>query len=267
MIPRQWLAAERLQIGGLHGLDGAPGPQLQLAVAAAQTGGLDRPGPGGVAALGRFKPGVQAGTGPPGGLDHRREAPVAAADEVFDGREPHIGEVGLEAAQLTQGAAQQLLAAAEFLRAHAVPLEGGVGLGREVGDGEVELQPAQIAALLLEGAAGVGNAEHVGVGFAGQADHEVELHLAIAALHGGADASQQLGVGETLVHDVAQALGAGLRRKGEATLAGTAQDVGDVAVETVDPLAGQGEAHVLIRQAVAQLHPHRRQGQVVGAAE
>ena len=43
--------------------------------------------------------------------------------------------------------------------------------------------------------------------------------------------------------------------------------MGDVLVEAIHPLAGQGEGHVLVGEAIAQLHPHRRQGQVVGAAE
>ena len=86
-------------------------------------------------------------------------------------------------------------------------------------------------------------------------------------LHGGADAAQQLGVGEALVHDVAQALAAGLRREGEPRLAGAAEHVGDVGVEAIDPLAGQGEGHVFVGEAVAQLHTHRRQGQIIAAAE
>ena len=43
--------------------------------------------------------------------------------------------------------------------------------------------------------------------------------------------------------------------------------MGDVLVEAIHPLAGQREGHVLVGQAVAQLHAHRRQGQVIGAAE
>ena len=218
-------------------------------------------------ALRRFEPGIEAGAGPPGGLDHRGQSPVAPSHEVLHGREAGIGHVDLDPPQPSQGAAQQLLAAPEFGGAHAVPLERGVGLGCEVADREVELQPAQIAALLLQGAAGFGNADHVGVGFTGQADHEIELHPPVAVLHGGADAAQQFGVGEALVHDVAQALAAGLRREGEPRLAGAAEHVGDVGVEAIDPLAGQGEGHVFVGEAVAQLHPHRWQGQVIAAAE
>ena len=148
-----------------------------------------------------------------------------------------------------------------------MPLEGGVGLGREIADREIQLQAAQIGAIALQIAAGFGNAEHVGVGLTGQADHEIELDLAVAVLHRRANAAQQLRVGEPLVNDVAQALAAGLRRKGEAGLAGAAKDMGDVLVEAIHPLAGQGQRHVLIGKPIAQLHPHRWQGQVVGAAQ
>ena len=148
-----------------------------------------------------------------------------------------------------------------------MPLEGGVGLGREVADREIQLQAAQIGAIALQIAAGFGDAQHVRIGLTGQADHEIELDLAVAVLHRRANAAQQLPIGKPLVDDVAQALAAGLRRKGEAGLAGAAKDVGDVLVEAVHPLAGQGERHVLIGKPIAQFHPHRRQGQVIGAAE
>ncbi|MFM8674125.1 MAG: TIGR03960 family B12-binding radical SAM protein, partial [Vulcanococcus sp.] len=62
-----------------QGLGGAPGPHLQGAVAAPQAGGLDGGGPGRGGAIGRFEPGIETGAGPPGRLDHRRQAAVAAA--------------------------------------------------------------------------------------------------------------------------------------------------------------------------------------------
>ena len=142
-----------------------------------------------------------------------------------------------------------------------------MGLGREIADGDVEVQPAQITAALLKHHAGVRDAENIGIRLTRQADHEIQLHLAVAVLHGGADAMEQIVVGQTLVNDVAQALGAGFRREGESGLAGSTKDVGDVVVKPVHPLTGQLQGHVLIRQTVAQLHPHRRQSQVIAAAE
>ena len=267
VVPGQGLGAEGLQVGLAQGQGCRPFAQLMGPVAPPQAGRLDRPGPGGVGAIRRLKPGIKAGTGPPGGLDHRRQTPVAPADKVLHGREAHIAHVGFDAAQGPQGGPEQGLAPAKFGRADAVPLEGGVGLGREIADREIQLQTAQIGAIALQIAAGFGNAEHVGVGLTGQADHEIELDFAVAVLHRRANAAQQLPIGEPLVNDVAQALAAGLRRKGEAGLAGAAEDVGDVLVEAIHPLAGQGEGHVLVGEAIAQLHPDRRQGQVVGAAE
>ena len=72
-------------------------------VATTQTGRLNRPGPGGVGAIRRLKPGIEAGASPPGGLDHRRQAPVAPADKILHRREPHIAHVGFDAAQGPQG--------------------------------------------------------------------------------------------------------------------------------------------------------------------
>ena len=66
---------------------------------------------------------------------------------------------------------------------------------------------------------------------------------------------EQIVVGQTLVNDVAQALGAGFRREGESSLAGSTKDVGDVVVKPVHPLTGRLQGHVLIRQTVAQLPP------------
>ena len=267
VIPGQGLAAKGGQIIAAEGLGAAPAPHLQLAIAAAQPRRLNGAGPGGVGALGGFKPGIEAGAGPPGCLQHRRQAPIAAADEVLHRRQTHIGEIDLDPPQLAQGPAQQLLAPLELGRADAVPLKGGVGLGREVADREIQLQPAQIPAALLQRAAGVGDAEHVVVALAGQADHEIELDLAIAGLHRRADAAQQFLVAEALVDDVAQALGAGFGGEGEPRLAGTAEDMGDVGVEAIDPLARQGEGDVLVSEPVAQLHPHRRQRQIVAATQ
>ena len=148
-----------------------------------------------------------------------------------------------------------------------MPLEWCVGLGREVADGDVEVETPQITTTLLKHHAGIGDAEHIGIGLSRQADHEIQLHLAVPVLHGGTNAVEQVVVGQPLVDDVAQALGTGLRRKREAGLARSAEDVGDVLIKPVHPLAGQLQGHVLVRQTVAQLHPHRRQGQVIAAAE
>ena len=267
VIPWQGLAAKGLQITAGKSFRRSPGAHFHGPIPAAQACRLDGPCPGPIGAIGRLKPGIQASTGPPGRLNHRRQAPVPAPHKVFHRRKPYVGEVGLDPPQLAQGRAQQLLAPLEFRRADAVPLERRVGLGREIADREVELQPAQVAALALQGPAGVGNPEHVLVGFPRQTNHEIELHLAVAAFHRGANAPEQVPIGEALVDDVAEPLGASLRGEGESRLAGATQDVGDVGVEAINPLTGQGEAHVFVGEAVAELHTHRRQGQVIGAAQ
>ena len=247
MIPGQGLGAEGRQVAGVHAFGGTPLPHLVLAVTPAQLGRLDGIGPGLIGAVRGFKPGIQPCTSPPSRLDHRRESAITSTDKVLHRRKAHIGEIRLQTTQLAQGFAQQLLTAHEFSRADAVPLERGVGLGREVADGQVEFQPSQVPALLLQRPAGLGDAQNVGIRFTGQADHEIELDLAVAALHGGTNAPQQLCIRQPLIHDVPQTLGAGLGREGQTSPPGAAQDVGDVAVEAINPLTRQGQGDVLVR--------------------
>ena len=121
--------------------------------------------------------------------------------------------------------------------------------------------------MLLQAPTGGGNCEHICIGFPRQANHEIQLDLAVAGLHRRADALQQFIVGQAFVDDVAQALAAGFGGEGEAGPTGAPQDVGNIGIEAVDPLAGQGEADVVFRQAVAQFDANGGQGQVVGAAE
>jgi len=220
-----------------------------------------------MAAFGRFKPGIEPRPGPPGRFNDGGQAPVAPADEVLHRREAPIGVIGFEAPKGLEGLAQQLLAPLEFSAADAVPLEGGVGFGGEIADGEIQLQATQVAALLLQAPAGGGNCEDIGIGFPRQADDEIQLDLAVAGLHRRADALQEFSVGQTFVDDVAQALAAGLGGEGEAGPTGAAEDVGNIGIEAVDPLAGQGEADVVFRQAIAQFDANGGQGQVIGTTE
>ena len=137
VIPGQGLVTEAIQVGGVHGLGGLPVAHLQGAITALQPCGDDGAAPGGMAAFGRFKPGIEPRPGPPGRFDDGGQAPVAPADEILHGREAPIGVVGFEALKGPQGLAQQLLAPLEFSAADAVPLEGGMGFGGEIADGEV----------------------------------------------------------------------------------------------------------------------------------
>ena len=163
-----------------------------------------------------FEPRIHPCPGTPGGLDHRCQAAIAAANEVLHGRKAHVGEVRPHSTQPLEGLTQQLLTPLKFLGGNAVPLKRCVGFRREVADGDVQVQPAEIAAALLEHPAGVGDSQHVGVHLTRESDHEVELHPAVSVLHGGADAMQQVLIREALVHDVSQPLGTRFRSKGQA---------------------------------------------------
>ena len=78
---------------------------------------------------------------------------------------------------------------------------------------------------------------------------------------------EQVVIRKPFVDDVPQPLGPGLRREGQSGLAGSPEDVGNVVIKAIDPLTGQLEGDVLIRQAIAQLHTDRGQGQVVAATQ
>ena len=101
--------------------------------------------------------------------------------------------------------------------------------------------------MLLQAPTGGGNCEHICIGFPRQANHEIQLDLAVTGLHRRADALQQFGVAEAFVDDVAQALAAGFGGEGEAGPTGAPQDVGNIGIKAVNPLAGQGEADVVFR--------------------
>ena len=119
-----------------------------------------------------------------------------------------------------------------------MPLEWRVRFGREVADRDIETEASKISATLLKHPTGFGDTEHIRIGLAWQPDHEIELHFAITVLHSRADALQQVFIRKPLVHDVPQPLGPGLRSEGETGLPCTAEDVSDVLVEAVHPLAG-----------------------------
>eukprot|EP00205_Picochlorum_sp_RCC944_P005008 CAMPEP_0182616094 /NCGR_PEP_ID=MMETSP1330-20130603/37125_1 /TAXON_ID=464278 /ORGANISM="Picochlorum sp., Strain RCC944" /LENGTH=288 /DNA_ID=CAMNT_0024836109 /DNA_START=30 /DNA_END=896 /DNA_ORIENTATION=+ len=203
-------------------------------------------------------------------LDDVGDSSVPPGDEVLHGADPGWGEVGLDLSQALEGGAKHLLLPQKLGRAHAVPLERRVGLWREIGDGHVDGQvPPATSAFLLQPLDRLVDAHDVLVRLTGEADHEVQLDLPPSLVPGGFHAAKELLVRQTLVDDVPHALCAGLGGKREAApLARVANDVGDVVIETVNPLAGQGKRHILVvllLQPVFDLNAHRGQTQVVGA--
>ena len=267
VIPGEGLGAERGQVFSAQRIGSPPTTEFKLAVTAFQSGRGDRIGPGAVGAIEGLEPGIHPSTGAPGRLDDRSQSAIATAYEVLHRREPHIREVEAHASKGTAGLTKQLLTARELSGRHAVPLERGMGLGREITDRDVELQTAEITAALLEHCAGFGDAKDIGIGFSRQTDHEIELHLAVTVLHRSADPVQQVLIGQTLVDDVAETLGSGLRRERQSRLATSPENVGDVVIKAIHPLAGELQGDVLIRKSVAKLDPDSRQSQIVTAAE
>ena len=195
MIPGQRLGTKTVEILRAQRIGRAPAPQLQLAITPVQSGRSDGTGPGLVGAIQRFKPGIHARAGPPGSLNHRSQAAIPTAHEVLHRRQTDIREVEAHPTQPAGGLPQQALPSLKFSGGNAVPLEGCMGLRREIADGDVEAQPPQISASLLKHHAGLGDAEDIGVGLARETDHEIELHLAVAVLHRRADAIQQVVIG------------------------------------------------------------------------
>ena len=99
----------------------------------------------------------------------------------------------------------------------------------------------------------VGDLQHVLVGLGRQAAHEVELHLAPAGRVRGGDRADEVVLGDHLVDDLADPLGAALggeRQPGAAAVAG--QLVGQVDVERVDAGRGQRQRGLGALVAVGQ---------------
>ena len=71
VIPGKRLPAEAVEVIPVQCRHRAPAAHFHLAVPAFQTRLGDRPGPGRVGAIKRFKPGIHPGPSPPGGFNHR----------------------------------------------------------------------------------------------------------------------------------------------------------------------------------------------------
>lgn len=79
------------------------------------------------------------------------------------------------------------------------------------------------------------DARHVLVRLGGEPHHEVELHIAVAPLEGGAAGAQHLLLGDVLVDDVPQPLGPGLGREGEGGFAHRRDPLDQLPGEVVHP--------------------------------
>jgi hypothetical protein len=132
---------------------------------------------------------------------------------------------------------------------HGRPLKGRVRLGHEGRHRGRHLGGAQVAAADgLHARGGLDDAEHVLVGFGGQADHEVQLHALVPAREHALGGFQDVGLGDVLVDEVAHALGAGLGRKGQARDAARGQIAQQFLVEAVGAQRGHRQRHLVVAQ-------------------
>ena len=170
-------------------------------------------------------PAVEAGAASPRLLDEPVAARPAARQGGLDERGRDVVEADAHAAG--HGIAQQLLPLTQHrLAGERLELKRRVRLGHVRGHRERKARAAA-GDLLGEtrGRAGhAGDAGDIGVGLAGQADHEVQLEAGEAAAEGGAHGLLELRVVDALVDGVAQLLGARLRgeRDGPALVGGEA---------------------------------------------
>mmetsp|Transcript_7023 Transcript_7023/g.19820 ORF Transcript_7023/g.19820 Transcript_7023/m.19820 type:complete len:283 (+) Transcript_7023:1175-2023(+) len=238
---------------------------LHLTVFPAKARLLDGLCPSGKALVRGTPPGVIGGPELPCAADDGANTAVTAPNEVFHGAELRRRVVHLNLEEVDEGLPQNGVLALVLGGADGVPLEGCVGLWGEVRDGDVHGDVhSPLPALHLQTPDCIHNAKNVFVAFPWEANHEVQLDLVPAPLPGGLHAPEQLLISEALVDDVPQPLCACLGGKGKPAATHTVvNDVGDVVVKAVHPLARQRQTDVVVLEPVFDLNPNRRKGKVV----
>ena len=189
-------------------------------------------------------PGVELCAELPGSLDDIAQPAVAAREKGFD---EGLGRV--VPCEVNRGIFQLLLQQADLLAdgrffLHRHPLEGGVGLGHERADADAHVGlVAQDAAPDGQHLFGeIGNGLDVVERLGWVADHEVHLDRFPAAAVDLFGSLQQIIVWDRLIDDVAQAVGGGFGREGEAGAAAPLfQQVHEVDAEALDTQAGQAD--------------------------
>ena len=152
----------------------------------------------------------------------------------------------------------------------ARPLEGRVRLGHEDGDRSRDLHlallaaPHHLATDLEHAVRGGRYRQDVLVGLGGKAHHEVELDAAPPMLEGVSRRALEVFLSHVLVDHVAEALGAGLRGKGETAALGTRGGVCHVHPKGVEALRGDGHADASAGEPLVKLVQHGGALRVVG---
>ena len=204
-----------------------------------------------------------------GGFDKRRELPAGAGEYALE--KAHFRLVPAQRQPLVRGKkrTQPPHPLADGLHPDLrFPLERRVGLGHEGRDGGRDLQPFRAGRgrgqhLFRQ----VENAFHVLVGFRGQADHEIELHLLPAVGEQPCRVFEDVLFADALVDDVAQTLGRGFRSHGRPGAA----DAGHHRKDGIGQRAGaqrrQGHGHLLPAAAVDAAGKKTLQGREIARGQ
>ena len=183
-------------------------------------------------------PAVEAGAAAVRVLQRVAHPPIPAGEETL---EPALaGVVGLERDLVATGEPlEQIdLAVVVLDRVHRRPLEGRVRLGHVLRDRAGHGRHPRETELLgdvPDPLAGLGDADHVLLGLAGQTHDEVHLHPVVAALEDPLGRGQDVLVADVLVDDVAHPLGAGLGGEGQPRDADALDPIEQLLAEAVGP--------------------------------
>ena len=147
------------------------------------------------------------------------------------------------------------------------PLEGRPGLRHERADRNVDLLAAVLAPLREDAFDERDELVEVGRRLGRQADHRVDLDEVPAAPERDVGGGDHVGVGERLVDDAAQAVGARLRREREAGLAHLGDRVGQADREGLGPQRRQGDRHAPVGELRREALHERLDLRIVGRRE
>ena len=157
-----------------------------------------------------------------------------------------------------------LLVPGQLVAIHASPLQRRMRLGHENRHGRRHLGAAQVAtADLLHAGGCLDDAHHVLVGFAGQPDHEVQLHALMAAREHAMGGFQDVGFGHVLAHHIPHALGSGFGRKGQARHAQARHRTQEIVVEPIGAQRRNRKRRLVLAQSADGGLHQRRHARVV----
>ena len=206
--------------------------------------------------------------------DDRGQTAVALGEDAFQEAGLAVVVVDPDLPAAGTGALHQmlLLLAQHLLRIHGDELEGRVGLGDKAGTADGHLHPTalgmrRIIVEVHDLLGRLGDALDVLHRLGGQAHHEVELDRGIAVGKRDGAGLFDLVPGDVLVDDIAQALGAGLGRKGQAALAHLGGLFDEALGEVVHAQRRQRQADVLLRCPLVQVVQQLFELAVVGGGQ